>query len=90
MKNNVNGKLCLCLFESLYWLVCFLVLVNNLYINIKPMYRLYSILKDWEKPPTIYKILYASDKKKFDWNTKSKYNKQLKSTLENIKKVFEN
>jgi len=66
-----------------------LALVNNLRIHIKPMYRLYCILKDWVDAPTLDEIAIASSKKKLDGNTKAEYIKKLKSSSENIKKVFE-
>ena len=74
---------------TLYRLTCSTVLVNNLHINIKPMYGLYSVLKDWEEPPTVFKIAFASGKKKFDGVTKGEYLKKVVSASNNIKKVFE-
>ena len=74
---------------ALYRLTCSKVLVNNLHVNVKPIYWLYYILKDWEEPPTVHKIAYASGKKKLNGNTEAKYMKQLEDTSENIKKVFE-
>jgi len=50
----------------------------------------YSILKDWEEPPTPDEITIASGKKKLDGNTKAKYIKKLENMSENIKKAFEN
>ena len=74
---------------TLYRLMCSTVLVNNLHINIKPIYGLYSILKDWEKPPTVLKITFASGKKKFDGVTEGEYLKKVISASDNIKKAFE-
>jgi hypothetical protein len=54
------------------------------------MYRLYSILKDREEPPTPDEIAIASGKKKLDGNTEAEYIKKLENTSENIKKAFEN
>ena len=71
---------------ALHTLTCSKVLVNNLRVNIKPIYQLYCILKDREEPPTVHKITYVSGKKKLDGNTKAKYMKQLEGTSENIKK----
>jgi hypothetical protein len=70
-------------------LTLYLVLVNNLRVNVKPMHRLYSILKDREEPPTPDKIAIACGKKKLDGNTEAEYIKQLENTSENIKKAFE-
>ena len=66
-----------------------LVLVNNLHINIKPMFWLYTILKDWDEPPTPDEIVIASGKKTLDGNTEAKYIKKLENTSKNIKKAFE-
>jgi len=78
--------LCLILF---FVLMLLLVLVNNLHVYIKPMYRLYCILKDWEEPPTPDKIAVASCKKKLDGSTEAEYMKKLENVSENIKKAFE-
>ena len=68
----------------------FVVLVNNLRVNVKPMYRLYCVLKDREEPPTVQEIAYASGQKKLSGETEAEYIKQLESsTSENIKKAFE-
>ncbi len=77
------------LLSTLYRLMLNLVLVNNLHVNVKPMFQLYSILKDWEKPPTPDEIAIASGKKKLDGNTEVEYIKKLENTSENVKKVFE-
>ena len=69
--------------------MCSTVLVNNLRINIKPMYGLYCILKDREEPPSHHEIAYASGKKIFDRVTEAKYLKKLTSASDNIKKAFE-
>jgi hypothetical protein len=53
------------------------------------MYRLYSILKDREEPPTPDEIVIASGKKKLNGNTEAEYIKKLESTSENIRKAFE-
>ena len=65
------------------------MLVNNLCINIKPMYRLYCILKDREEPSSHHEITYASGKKKFDRVIEAEYLKKLASASNNIKKAFE-
>ncbi len=77
------------LLSTLYRLTLNLVLVNNLHVNIKPMFQLYSILKDREEPPTPDKIAIASGKKKLDGNTEAEYIKKLENTSENVKKAFE-
>ena len=79
------------LLSALYGLTlyCDLVLVNNLHVNIKPIYQLYSILKDREEFPTPNEIAIASGKKKLDRNTKAEYIKKLENTSENIKKASE-
>ena len=74
---------------TLYRLTCSTVLVNNLCINIKPMYSLYSILKDREEPPTVLEIAFASGKKKFNGVTEGEYLKKVISASDNIKKAFE-
>ena len=70
--------------------MCPTVLVNNLCINIKPMYSLYSILKDRKEPLTVLEIAFASGKKKFNGVTKGEYLKKVVSASNNIRKVFEN
>jgi hypothetical protein len=72
-----------------YKLTLWLVLVNNLHIHIKPMYRLYSILKDCEDPLTPDEIVIASGKKKIDARTEAEYIKILERTSENIKNTFD-
>jgi hypothetical protein len=66
-----------------------LVLINNLRVHLRPMHRLYCILKDREEPPTPDEIAIAAGKKKLDGNTEAEYIKKLESASENIKKAFE-
>ena len=87
MRSNLNGK-SYAFIGCLYRLTLFLVLVNNLRVHIKPMYRLYCFLKDREEPPTDHEIAYASGKKKLDWNSGSDFVKKLEGTSENIRKAF--
>lgn len=74
---------------SLNILTLLSVLINNLRVHVKPMYRLYCILKDRDEPPTSGEIALASGKKKLDGNTEAEYIKTLEKTSENIKKAFE-
>ncbi len=67
----------------------FSVLVNNLRVHIKPMYQLYSILKDRDEPLTPDEIDIASGKRQLDGKAKAEYLKRLNNSLENIKKVFQ-
>jgi hypothetical protein len=64
------------------------VLVNNLHVYVKPMYQLYSILKERDKPLTLDKIDIASAKRQLDEKTKVEYLQKLTKMSENIKKVF--
>ncbi len=66
------------------------VLVNNLHVHVKPMYQLYSILKDCDEPPTPDEINIASAKRQLDWKTEAEYLQKLEKSLENIKKAFQN
>jgi hypothetical protein len=66
-----------------------LVLVNNLRVHVKPMYQLYCILKDQDKPPTPDEIAIASGKKQLDGHTEAEYLKKLEKSSENIKRAFE-
>jgi hypothetical protein len=59
MRSNLNGK-SYAFIGCLYRLTLFLVLVNNLRVHIKPMYRLYCFLKDREQPPTDHEIAYVT------------------------------
>ncbi|KAF8485258.1 hypothetical protein DFH94DRAFT_792116 [Russula ochroleuca] len=60
------------------------VLVNNLCIHIKPMYQLYCILKDWDKPPTPDEINSQLDAK-----TEAEYLWKLEQSSQNIRKAFQ-
>jgi hypothetical protein len=66
------------------------VLVNNLRVHVKPMYQLYSILKDRDEPPTPDKINIASAKRQLDWKAEAEYLQKLEKLSENIKKAFQN
>ena len=80
--------LLLCYSDSLKML--FSVLMNNLWVHVRPMYLLYCILKDHEGPPTPEEIAIASGKKQLDGHAESNYLKKLEKASENIKKAFEN
>jgi hypothetical protein len=80
---------CSILLIILYRLTIELVLVNNLHINIKPMYRLYCLLKEQEEPPTLDDIAIASGRKKLDADTEAKYLKKFENVSGNIRKAFE-
>lgn len=73
----------------LYGLTDVLVLVNNLRVHVKPMYRLYCILKEREEPPTLEDVAIASGKKKLDATTEAEYLKKFENTSGNIRKAFE-
>ena len=73
----------------LYRLTIELVLVNNLRINVKPMYRLYCLLEEQEEPPTLDDIAIASGRKKLDADTEAKYLKKFENVSGNIRKTFE-
>ena len=88
MRSNLNGAFCIC-YISNFRLTIILVLVNNLRVHIKPMYRLYCILKDREDPPTPNDIAIASGKKMLDANTEAEYLKKFNNASGNIKKAFE-
>jgi hypothetical protein len=66
------------------------VLVNNLRVHVKPMYQLYSILKDRDEPPTPDEINIASAKRQLDWKAEAEYLQKLEKSSENIKKAFQN
>jgi hypothetical protein len=70
-------------------LTIMLVLVNNLRVHIKPMFRLYCILKDRENPPSTDEIAIASGVRKLDAATEAEYLKKLENTPGNIRKAFE-
>jgi hypothetical protein len=72
-----------------YELTVILALMNNLRVHVKPMYRLYCILKEREEPPTLEDIAIASGKKKLDASTEAEYLKKFENTSGNIKKAFE-
>jgi hypothetical protein len=63
-----------------------LALVNNLRVHVKPMYQLYSFLKDRDEPPTPEEIDIASAKRKLD----GEYLQKLEKSSENIRKAFQN
>ncbi len=63
--------------------------MNNLHVYIKPMYQLYSVLKDCNEPPTPDKIDIASGKQQLDGKAEAEYLKRLNNSSENIKKVFQ-
>src|SRR5229473_4618813 len=89
MRSNLNGAFSFfLLLDSSHKVLS--VLVNNLRIHVKPMYQLYSILKDRDEPPTPDEINIASAKRQLDWKTKAKYLQKLKKSSENIKKAFQN
>jgi hypothetical protein len=67
----------------------FSALVSNLHVHIKPMYHLYSLLKDCEEPPTADEIAIASGMKQLDGRAEAEYLKKLEKSSENIKKAFE-
>lgn len=67
----------------------FSVLVNNLRVHIKPMYQLYSVLKDRDEPPTPDEIDIASGKRQLDGKAEAEYLKRLNNSSENIKKAFQ-
>ena len=89
MRSNLNSAFSFFLLLNSSHKV-FSVLVNNLCIHVKPMYQLYSILKDCDKPPTPNEINIASAKGQLDWKTKAEYLQKLKKSSENIKKAFQN
>jgi hypothetical protein len=70
-------------------LMIILVLVNNLRVHVKPMFRLYCILKDREDPPSTDEIAVASGMKKLDATMEAEYLKKLENTPGNIRKAFE-
>jgi hypothetical protein len=62
--------------------------MNNLRVHMKPMYQLYSILKERDEPPTLDEIDIASAKRQLDEKTKAEYLQKLAKMSENIKKAF--
>ena len=60
------------------------VLINNLRVHVKPMFQLYTILKDRDEPPTPKEIDMASAKQEVD----GEYLQKLEKSSENIKKAF--
>jgi len=89
MRSNLNGFIALFFAHYLDPLIHFSVLVNNLYVHVKPMYQLYCMLKDCEEPPTPDEIAIASGTKQLDGCTEAEYLKRLEKAFENIKKAFE-
>jgi hypothetical protein len=67
----------------------FSVLVNNLRVHVKPMYQLYSILKDRDEPPTLSEIDIASARQRLDAKTEAEYLQRLEKSSANIKKAFQ-
>ena len=63
--------------------------MNNLCVHVKPMFQLYSILKDRDEPPTLEEIDIVSAKQQLDGKAEAKYLKKLEKSLENIKKAFQ-
>jgi hypothetical protein len=63
--------------------------VNYLRVHVKPMYQLYSILKDRDEPPTPDEIDIASAKRQLDGNAEVEYLRKLEKSSENIKKAFQ-
>jgi len=63
--------------------------VNNLRVHVKPMYQLYSILKDRAEPPTPEELDIASAKQQLDGKAEVEYLKKLEKSSENIKKAFQ-
>jgi hypothetical protein len=66
----------------------FPVLVNNLRVHMKPMYHLYCILKDRDRPPTPDEVDIASAKRRLDAKAEGEYLDRLEKSSENIKKAF--
>jgi hypothetical protein len=64
--------------------------VNNLRVHVKPMFQLYSILKDRDEPPTPDEIDIASAKRQLDWKAEAEYLQKLEKSSKNIKKAFQN
>ena len=64
-------------------------LVNNLRVHVKPMYHLYSILKDRDGPLTPDEIDIASAKRRLNETTEAEYLQKLQRSSENIKKAFQ-
>ncbi len=87
MKSNLTGTFNI-VFHLSNLSVAFTVLVNNLK-SVTPMYNLYRILKDRDKPPTSDEIATASGKKVLDGQTEAEHLKILEMSTENIKKAFE-
>src|SRR6266852_6314304 len=60
MRSNLNGVFSF--FATLFFSQNIFSSVNNLCVHIKPMYQLYSVLKDRDEPPTPDEIDIASGK----------------------------
>jgi hypothetical protein len=65
------------------------VLVNNLRVHVKPMYQLYSILKQRDELPTPDEIAIASAKQQLDGKAEAEYLRKLEKSSENIKRAFQ-
>jgi hypothetical protein len=65
------------------------VLVNYLRVHVKPMFHLYSILKDRVEPPTSDEIEVAAGKQRLDGKAEAEYLDRLSKSSENIKKAFQ-
>jgi hypothetical protein len=76
-------------FAQLSLLIVTSVLVNNLHIHVKPMYQLYSILKDRDEPLTHAEIDVASAKWQLDGNREHEFLEKLNRLSGNIKKAFQ-
>jgi hypothetical protein len=88
MRSNLNGTV----FHTAHrnsLPTLFSVLVNNLRVRVKPMYQLYCILKDREKPPTPDEIAVACGKRELDGQAEAEYLNKLEKSSGNIKKAFE-
>jgi hypothetical protein len=66
-----------------------IVLVNYLRVHVKPMFHLYSILKDRAEPPTPEEIEIACAKQQLDGKAEAEYLEKLEKSSENIKKAFQ-
>jgi hypothetical protein len=88
MRSNLNGTFSFCCC-TIFTYIILLVLVNYLRVHVKPMYQLYSILKDRDEPPTPDEIEIASAKRQLDGKAEAEYLRKLDKSSENIKKAFQ-
>ena len=63
--------------------------MNNLRIHVKPMYQLYSVLKEQDAPPMSTEIEVASGKRQLEGKVAHEFMQKINRSSENIRKTFQ-